>query len=247
LTAPLVALEGASLGYGRRVLLAGVNLRVAPGDFLAVVGPNGGGKTTLLRTLLGVLPPLGGRRVQPVPLAVGYVPQRDQVDAIWPLTAFEVASMGRARLVGPARRPRDADRAAVREALVAVGVAALADRPFRELSGGQRQRTLIARALAAEPQLLALDEPTSGMDPAGELDVMELVEELNRARGLAVVVISHRLEAVAGRASQLAFVDHRRGVWRVGPREEMLTPEALLTLYGRAVASPAAAASGRAP
>jgi len=244
--APLVALEGASLGYGRRPILHRVDLRVLPGDFLAIVGPNGGGKTTILRSLLGVLEPIAGRRVQPAPLTVGYVPQRDQVDAIWPLTAAEVASMGRARLVGPARWPGEGDRAAVREALAAVGMAAMASRPFRELSGGQRQRTLIARALAADPQLLALDEPTNGMDPAGELDVMELVEELNRKRGLAVVVISHRVEAVAGRASQLAFVDHRNGLFRVGPREEMLAPGALAALYGRAVGSPAAP-GGRAP
>jgi len=244
--APLVALEAVSLGYGRRALLTGVDLRISSGDFLAIVGPNGGGKTTLLRSLLGVLPPLAGRRLQPAPFAVGYVPQRDQVDPIWPLTAAEVASMGRARLVGPARAPREADRAAVREALAAVGMAPLAGHRYRELSGGQRQRTLIARALAAEPQLLALDEPTSGMDPGGELDVMELVEELNRKRRLAVVVVSHRLEAVAGRASQLAYVDHRRGLFRVGSREEMLAPEALSALYGRAVGSPAAA-NGRGP
>lgn len=234
-TPGLVSLSEAAVGYGRRPLLSGVSVAVSRGDFLAIVGPNGGGKTTLLRTLLGVLPALGGRRLVPAPLAVGYVPQRDQVDAIWPLTAEEVALMGRARLVAPGRRAGPADRAAVREALARVGVAELAHRPFRDLSGGQRQRTLIARALAAEPELLALDEPTSGMDPAGELDVMDLLQGLNRERGLAVVMVSHRLDAVATYATQLAFVDCQRQVLRVGTVAGMLTGEALSELYGRAV------------
>jgi ABC-type Mn2+/Zn2+ transport system ATPase subunit len=231
----LVSLADAAVGYGRRPLFPAVSLAVSRGDFLAIVGPNGGGKTTLLRTLLGVLPVIGGRRVLPAPLAVGYVPQRDQVDAIWPLSAEEVAIMGRARLVPPGRRAGAADLAAVREALARVGVGELAHRPFRDLSGGERQRTLIARALAAEPQLLALDEPTSGMDPAGELDVMDLLRGLNRERALAVVMVSHRLDAVATYAGQLVFVDHGRGLLRAGSLAEMLTGEALSALYGRAV------------
>jgi ABC-type Mn2+/Zn2+ transport system ATPase subunit len=230
-----VSLRQVSVGYGRRPLLAGVTLAVSRGDFLAIVGPNGGGKTTLLRTLLGVLPAVAGERLQPGPLAVGYVPQRDQVDGIWPLTAEEVALMGRARLVPPGRRPGPADRGAVLEALARVGVGELVHRPFRDLSGGQRQRTLIARALAAEPELLALDEPTSGMDPAGELDVMDLLRGLNRERGLAVAMVSHRLEAVANYATQLVFVDHERQLLRVGTVSGMLTGEALSELYGREV------------
>ncbi len=234
-TGPLVALSAATVGYPGRPLLAGVSLRVSRGDFLAIVGPNGGGKTTLLRTLLGVLPAIAGERLAPAPLAVGYVPQRDQVDAIWPLTAEEVALMGRARLVPPGRRAGSGDRAAVLEALARVGVGELARRPFRDLSGGQRQRTLIARALAAEPGLLALDEPTSGMDPGGELDVMDLLRGLNRERGLAVVMVSHRLDAVANYATQLVFVDWSRKVLRAGTVAGMLTGEALSELYGRAV------------
>jgi ABC-type Mn2+/Zn2+ transport system ATPase subunit len=231
----LVALEGAAIGYGGRAILAGLSLEVAPGDFLAIVGPNGGGKTTLLRTLLGILPPVAGRRVQPGPLRVGYVPQRDHVDATWPLTAAEVVMMGRYRLLGPRRRPRAADRASVTEALGRVGIADLADRSFGTLSGGQRQRALIARALAAEPELLALDEPTSGMDPPAELDAMDVLRGLHRGGQLAVVMVSHRLEAVANYAARLAFVDKDRELFQVGPLERVLTPEALSRLYGRRV------------
>lgn len=232
----LVALEAAAVGYGRQPLLRAIDLAVSPGDFLAIVGPNGGGKTTLLRALLGVLPLIEGRRVQPRPVRVGYVPQRDHVDAHWPLTVGEVALMGRYRLAGAGRRLRRADREAAEGALARVGLLELAGRPFRTLSGGQRQRTLVARALAADPELLALDEPTNGMDPAAELDALDVLQDLHRGGRLAVVMVSHRLEAVANYAARLAFVDKDQQLFRVGPLPSMLTPAALGQLYGRDVA-----------
>jgi len=230
----LVAVEDAAIGYGSP-FLHGISLTVSSSDFLAIVGPNGGGKTTLLRTLLGVQPVLNGRRVQDAPLRIGYVPQRDHVDAFWPLTVAEVTIMGRYRLVARGRRPGARDREAVATALDRVGIADLAPRAFRTLSGGQRQRTLIARALASEPQLLALDEPTSGMDPPAELDAMDVLRDLHRAGGLAVVMVSHRLEAVANYASRLAFVDKDRQLFHVGSLESMVNPDALGELYGRRV------------
>lgn len=231
-----MALEGAAIGHGGRPLLAGIDLAVAPGDFLAVVGPNGGGKTTLLLTLLGAIPLVDGRLARPRPLRVGYVPQADRIDAIWPFTAGEVALMGRVPLLGPFGRPREADRQAVRRAMAQVGVEPLAGRVYGELSGGQRQRTLIARALSAEPELLAVDEPTNGMDPAAELATMELLQELHGGGKLAILMVSHRLDNVANAARTLAFVDKDKALFRMGPLDEMLRPEALGALYGRAVA-----------
>jgi ABC-type Mn2+/Zn2+ transport system ATPase subunit len=231
----LVALRDATIGYGGMAVLSGVNLEVAPGDFLALVGPNGGGKTTALRSLLGALPLLAGRRELSGPVRVGYVPQRDHVDTFWPLTAGDVALMGRYPLLGAGRRPGQADRAAVRRALAQVGIEDLAEKPFGELSGGQRQRTLIARALAADPELLALDEPTNGMDPAAELGTMDLLRELHGGGRIAILMVSHRLEAVANYARTLAFVDRDQALFRVGTLEEMLQPEALGALYGRPV------------
>jgi ABC-type Mn2+/Zn2+ transport system ATPase subunit len=231
----LVALRDATIGYGGMAVLSGVNLEVAPGDFLALVGPNGGGKTTALRSLLGALPLLAGRREAPPAVRVGYVPQRDHVDTFWPLTAGDVALMGRYPLLGAGRRPGQADRAAVRRALAQVGIEDLAEKPFGELSGGQRQRTLIARALAADPELLALDEPTNGMDPAAELGTMDLLRELHGGGRIAILMVSHRLEAVANYARTLAFVDRDQALFRVGTLEEMLQPEALGALYGRPV------------
>jgi ABC-type Mn2+/Zn2+ transport system ATPase subunit len=231
----LIELKHAAIGYRRRPLLAGIDLAVAAGDFLAVVGPNGGGKTTLLRALLGALPLVSGRRVVERPLRIGYVPQRDHVDAVWPFTAGEVALMGRVPALGPARRPGHADREAVRSAMARVGIDHLEASAYGELSGGQRQRTLIARALAAEPELLVLDEPTNGMDPAAELATMDLIRDLHRGGALAVVMVSHRLEAVANYAGRLAFVDKDRRLCHIGPLTEMMTPEALGELYGRRV------------
>ena len=233
--APLVRLEEASIGYGGRSLLSGVTIAVEPEDFLAVVGPNGGGKTTLLRTLLGMLQPISGRRTAQDPLRVGYVPQRDHVDALWPLGTGDVVVMGRVPAIGPGGRIRPVDVEAARRALARVGLAEIWGRPFGTLSGGQRQRTLIARALASEPRLLALDEPTNGMDPSAELSAMDLLRDLHAAGGIAVVMISHRLEAVANYARRLAFVDKDQGLWKVGPLGEMLRPEALSRLYGREV------------
>jgi len=236
MSAPLIALERAVVGYGGRAILEGVNLSVAPGDFLAVVGPNGGGKTTVLLSLLGSIPLVGGRLVRPRPVRVGYVPQREHVDTIWPLTAAEVALMGRVPGIGPWRRPGPSDREEVRRAMARVGIEDLADQEYGELSGGQRQRTLIARALAANPELLALDEPTNGMDPAAELATMDLLRELHGGGTLAILMVSHRLENVANYARTLAFVDKGQALFRVGSLAEMLRPEALGALYGRAVA-----------
>lgn len=241
--APLVALQGATLGYGRRAILSGVSLSIAPKDYCALVGPNGGGKTTLLRTLLGTLPPLAGERVAPRPLRIGYVPQRDLLDPIWPLSAFDVALMGRAANLGLGRRPQEEDRAAVAAALERVGMTEVAERRYGDLSGGQRQRVLIARALAGDPELLALDEPTNGMDPAAELSTMEVIDALHAGNGLAVVLVSHRLETVAAHARSLAFVDKDRSLFEIGPVDRMLQPEELATLYGRPVSlGPVAAA-----
>jgi ABC-type Mn2+/Zn2+ transport system ATPase subunit len=236
LSGALIALEGAAVGYGRRPLLAGIDLAVLPGDFLAVVGPNGGGKTTMVRALLGAIPLLAGRLARPRPIRIGYVPQREHVDTIWPFTAGEVALLGRVPALGPWRRPGASDREVVRRAMARVGVEHLQGLPYGELSGGQRQRTLIARALAADPELLVLDEPTSGMDPAAELATMDLLRDLHGANTLAIVMVSHRLEAVANYARSLAFVDKDKALFRVGPLDVMLQPEALGALYGRPVA-----------
>ena len=232
----LIRLERAVIGY-RTPLLPPLDLAVRAGTTLGVLGPNGAGKTALLKSLLGLLPLIGGKRALPQGRTprVGYVPQRDRLDQSWPLTVLDVVLMGRVRLRGPIKRFSARDRKAARDALSEIGVGDLADRPLFALSGGQHQKVLIARAIAAEPELLVLDEPTSAMDPAAERILLELVQRLKAAHNLSVVLVTHQLTAIAGFATDVALVDRERGLFEVGPTQEMINPQRLGRLYGREV------------
>lgn len=226
---PIVKFEGVDLGYGRRVVLSGLNFSVEEGDFLGIVGPNGAGKTTLLKAICGILKPLKGRIVRREGVRFGYVPQRGEVDEAFPLTVFEVVLMGRYGLLGPIRRPSRKDTERAVRALDMVGIGHLARRPYRELSGGQKQRALIARALAAEPDVLLLDEPTSDMDVASQKAVLDFIKQLHEG-GMTILLVSHVLEIVANYAEKIAIIGEGR--LHIGSREEILTPERLSSLYG---------------
>src|SRR3989441_12219695 len=199
MSVPALALHDVTLGYEGRPILKGVTLSVEPGEFCALLGPNGAGKTTLLRGMLGLLPLLAGRieygfdrRTSPP----GYVPQRESLDPIFPLTVLEVVLMGtfaRLRPLQPAGR-RQHKLAA--ECLAQVGLEAIAAQPFWALSGGQKERILIARALAAEPRLLLLDEPTAGVAPPAAVAPIEGITPLNPQRGPTGVPGSHPLPIV---------------------------------------------------
>ena len=229
----LVAFEHADLSYGKHRVLSDLNLVLSDGDYLGVVGPNGSGKTTILKAMLGILRPLRGTVRRNKAARFGYVPQRQFVDEIYPLTVMEVALMGRYPLLGALRRPSREDRRLVLECLDDVGISNLAERPYRELSGGQKQRTLIARALAARPQVLILDEPTTDMDIGSEHAIMELVKHLHADHRITVVMVSHLLNIVANYANELALIDG--GVRMIGPTEEVLTSENLTDIYGMPV------------
>ncbi len=230
---PLIEFRNAQLGYSRRkVILGDVTLTISRGEFLGIVGPNGSGKTTLLRTLLGLIRPIGGEvnRGEHGALRIGYVPQRETVDTLFPIPVQDIVLMGRYGRIGVIRRPGQADREVARRCLEHVGIAHLADRNYPELSGGQRQRVLIARALATEPELLVLDEPTHGMDMPSEHALMDLVSHLHSEHGLAVVIVSHLLGAIAEYAQRIAIITE--GHLEAGDREEMLTAERLSRLFG---------------
>jgi ABC-type Mn2+/Zn2+ transport system ATPase subunit len=232
---PLVQLSGVSVGYGATPVLRNITLTVYEGDFLALVGPNGSGKTTLLRALMGVLHPLAGEVRRPRGrVACGYVPQERELDPAFPLSALDLVLLGRVGRLRPGRRPGRRDREICIGALAQVGIAELANAPFQDLSGGQKQRVLIARALAAEPDLLVLDEPTSGMDLRSERELMDLIADLGRTR-LTTVMASHNLHAVASHARRIAIVDRERQLFRVGAADEILTDSTLTALYGRPV------------
>ncbi len=237
---PLVRLEDATLGYGRRAVLRDVRLDVGAPDFVGIVGPNGSGKSTLLKAVLGLDRPLEGRvlyRGAPSPregrVRMGYVPQRQVLDSLFPLRAIDVVVMGLQGELGPLRRAGAAGRTRALTALARAGMGDHALRPFRDLSGGQQQRVLVARALVSEPDLLVLDEPTNDLDLAGEKDVLDLVAVLHRA-GKAVLLVSHLLHVVLNHARTLVLVHDGRV--EAGPIERLVAEGALARLYGFPVA-----------
>jgi ABC-type Mn2+/Zn2+ transport system ATPase subunit len=226
---PLLRFDDVALGYGEQAVLRGLSFHVCRGEFLGIVGPNGSGKTTILRAILGLLRPLTGAVTWSARPTLGYVPQREQIDTIMPVTAMEVALMGRAPRLGPLARLRSADREIARRALERVGVADLAPRLFRDLSGGQQQRVLLARALASEPDLLVLDEPTNGMDLASEHAIVELLTALNREAGLTIMLVTHLLPIVLNAASAILLIEDGRVLY--GDADEVLQEDKLSELY----------------
>lgn len=226
----LVSFEHATLGYGRRAVLRDLSFDILEGDFLGIVGPNGAGKTTILRTFLGSLRPLSGSVTIAPGLRYGYVPQRDQVDSIFPLSVLDVVLMGRYDRVGLGRRPRREDREHALAALEKVGIRQLAGAQLSELSGGQKQRTLIARALVGEPNVLVLDEPTNGMDLVATTQILGLARDLHENTGLTVVMVSHALNEVANYVERIALV--HEGGFRIGTLEEVMTEASLSAMYG---------------
>ena len=223
---PLLTLDDVAIGYDGRPVLTHVSLEIARGEFVALLGPNGAGKTTLFRGILGLIPLRAGRVTYGFDRAAsppGYVPQRETLDPIFPLTTFEVVLMGTYARIPPLRRVGREPRARAAARLAEVGLAAHAERPFWALSGGQKQRALIARALAAEPEVLLLDEPTAGVDPEAERAIMDLIARLNAERGLTVVLVSHHLRMVRGLAHAVVWVEDGRV--RKGRAEEILAEQ----------------------
>ena len=185
-----ILLKDASLGYGRRAVLENIDLEISPGDFLVIGGPNGGGKSTLLKSVTGLLPLLAGtRNVDGVKF--GYVPQQANADTPLPVTALELVELG-----GSARLPFwrtfwRMERPFYLECLSECRAAEFARRSFSELSGGQRQRVLLARALAVRPNVLILDEPTAGVDHETQVIIAQLLQRLNRDNSVTVVLVTH--------------------------------------------------------
>ena len=224
---PLVRLDSVELSYDGAPVLAGVDLTLRAGDFVGVVGPSGAGKTTLLRLALGTLRPTTGRVERARGLRVGYVPQLETVSWSFPVTVAECVLMVRSdRWLPWATR---AERRAVTEVLDRLGIAHLADRHIRELSGGQQQRMFLARALLREPQLLLLDEPTSGIDVATRHEMLHLLGHLHD-EGTTILLTTHDLNGVAAHVPELVAL-HGTVVHRGRP-QEVMTPAVLERTFG---------------
>ena len=200
-------------GYDGEAVLENVNLDVYERDFVGLIGPNGGGKTTLLLVLLGLLPPMRGevrilgRSVRAARGAIGYVPQIAHFDRDFPISVWDVARMGRIGRRGLLRRYTPEDDDIVRQALQRVEMMELSDRPIGELSGGQRQRVYIARALVMQPKILLLDEPTASVDPEVRSNVYELLRVLNEE--ITILLVTHDLSVISSYVKTIGCVNRR--------------------------------------
>jgi ABC-type Mn2+/Zn2+ transport system ATPase subunit len=225
----LVSVENVTLGYGRKTVLRNVTMQIGAGEFWGFVGPNGSGKTTLIRALLGLLNPKQGKIVWHKKVRIGYVPQREALDELLPMTALDIVLMGRIRKGGFLHRFSTDDFEAANQVMEQVGIADLVSLPFRELSGGQKQRVLIARALATEPDLLLLDEPTNGLDLPTEHAIMELLRKIHAEQGVTIVFVTHLLSLAANSATHLALFHDGRVT--AGEISELLTDQQLSATY----------------
>jgi zinc transport system ATP-binding protein len=212
----ILELEGVSFSYGTQPTVKNATFSLEKGDFLGIIGPNGAGKTTLVKMVLGLLRPDSGSiklfgedisRFHSWP-RIGYVPQKaTNFDQNFPATVFEVASMGRFQRAGMMRRLSARDYKAIENALDVVGMLGLRDKRIGELSGGQQQRVFIARALAGEPELLLLDEPTVGVDAEAQHNFYALLRKLRKEYGIAIVLVSHDVGMVTRHVNKLACVN----------------------------------------
>jgi manganese/iron transport system ATP-binding protein len=232
---PAIVLRDVTAGYDERPALEGVSLDIDRGSLLAIFGPNGGGKTTLLKLIAGILKPWTGTVEtlgQPAGEAarrIAYVPQAELVDWSFPITVWNVAMMGRFARLGLLRQPSRADRAAVTEALDRVGMRGEARTQIGRLSGGQRRRAFLARAIAAEPELYLLDEPVTGVDVPTQEDLMALLA-IEAEAGRTIVATTHDLAAVSRHFTQAVAVNRR--VVASGPVSLVRDADVLARTYG---------------
>jgi zinc transport system ATP-binding protein len=232
MSAPAVEIKNLTFGYGEFIALEAIDLEIADREFVAVIGPNGGGKTTLLKLILGLEKPacgeirVFGQTPAKARRLVGYVPQHTSLPKDFPISVENVVLMGRLTPGNLGPLPSRADRAAAAQALQAVQLQDLGKRRLDTLSGGQRQRVLVARALAGGPKMLLLDEPTASVDSRVEQDIFELLRQLNR--DTTIILVTHDLGFVSQYISRVACLNRQLVCHQTGE----VTAEVIEQMYG---------------
>ncbi len=227
---PVLAVEQANLGYGRTLILKDVSVQIRQGEFWCLLGPNGEGKSTFIKALLGAIRPLRGKIFLRPDFAnrtrLGFVPQECELNPTVPTTVTEFISCGFVglSLAAHVRASR------LKQILEMLGLTRLRGQSFWTLSGGQRQRCLLARALVRDPLLLIVDEPTAGLDLAAAAGLLEIITDLSRTKGITVVFVTHDLNIAAQRASHVAMF--KSGTVTVGPLEATFNNENLTRTFG---------------
>ncbi|MET0516082.1 MAG: metal ABC transporter ATP-binding protein [Nitrospiraceae bacterium] len=238
---PIICFDHVTLGFPNVIALEDVSLEIAEGEFIGVIGPNGSGKTTLCRAVLGLMSPLRGTlRVFDCACdelrchhraRIGYLPQKGMIERHFPVTVLETVMMGRYGALGLFKRPSERDRNIALEALSHVGMETHRNTALGQLSGGQQQRVFIARALAQQPQILLLDEPTTGLDITTQHSVVELIQQLHKELGLTILLITHDINMIRSRVDRLVLLKTK--LFAFGVPREVLKPEILSQVYGK--------------
>lgn len=237
-----VEIKGLSVSLKGMEVLKNVNLSLADGNFLGIVGPNGGGKTTLLRIILGLMTPSSGTvavfGTQPQDAIrkngiFGYLPQHQNIDPQFPASAFDVVLMGRYARAGLLRWPGKKDREKALASMAMMGIEHLRESQYSNLSGGQQQRVNIARALAGDPKILVLDEPSTGIDVVGQEDFYHLLKGLQRKMRLTIIMVSHDIGTVTTYVDEIACLNIQ--LYYHGNPLGALDEKVLTSVYGKSV------------
>jgi zinc transport system ATP-binding protein len=234
MTAEIVSIDNLWIFREEHAILEDINLKLERADFLGLIGPNGGGKSTLLKVMLGLIKPdkgrirIFGQEPEAARARMGYLPQKTIFDQNFPIKVQEVVQMGRFSKTGLFHRYGPADRNAAFRALEEVGMEDRADREIGALSGGEQQRVFVARSLVSDPELLLLDEPTAGVDSSQQTEFYELLCHLNKDMGIAIVLVSHDITAISKYVGKIACLNQR--LYYHGSKE--LTNEDIEKAYG---------------
>lgn len=240
--APIIEVENLNFSYNNISVLENISFAVEPGDYVGILGPNGGGKTTLLKILVGLLKPKSGEiKIFGQDLnkiknrtTIGYVPQRIAQDNVaFPATVYEIVESGLIAKKGLLGNITTADHDAIERALQTTNITDLKSRLMSQLSGGQRQRVYLARSLASDPKILILDEPFVGVDPNSQKDFYNFLKELNTKHGITILFVSHDIDTITGEIKSILCLN--RGLFCYGAKEIIHEEDMIKKIYGQSI------------